>query len=156
MLGLMTLGHFLKDASGISGAASTFEDVYRFMVGNTLASMIAYLVAQTVDVHLFHFWKRLTKGKHLWLRNNLSTTFSQLVDTTAILSILYFANNLGDQVNSLGVLFSLIVSSYLFKFFFALFDTPLFYLGVWLLKDKVHEDPDEKSWGYRGFKKEAL
>ena len=156
MLGLMTLGHLLKDASGVSGAASTFEDVYRFMVGNTLASMIAYLVAQTVDVHLFHFWKRLTKGKHLWLRNNLSTTFSQLVDTTAILSILYFANNLGDNVNSLGALFSLIVSSYLFKFFFALFDTPLFYLGVWLLKDKVHEDPDEKSWGYRGFKKEAL
>ncbi|MCK4894145.1 MAG: queuosine precursor transporter [Calditrichia bacterium] len=156
MLGLMTLGHLLRDASGISGAVSTFEEVYRFMVGNTIASMIAYLVAQTIDVHLFHFWKRLTKGKHLWLRNNLSTTFSQLVDTTAILSILYFANNLGDNVNSLGALFGLIVSSYLFKFFFALFDTPLFYLGVWLLKDKVHEDPDEKSWGYRGFKKEAL
>ncbi|MBC8402436.1 MAG: queuosine precursor transporter [Candidatus Marinimicrobia bacterium] len=156
MLGLMTLGHLLQDASGVSGAASTFENVYRFMVGNTIASMIAYLVAQTIDVHLFHFWKRLTKGKHLWLRNNLSTTFSQLVDTTAILSILYFANNLGDNVNSLGALFGLIVSSYLFKFFFALFDTPLFYLGVWLLKDKVHEDPDELVWGYRGFKKEAL
>ncbi|MCK5330596.1 MAG: queuosine precursor transporter [Candidatus Marinimicrobia bacterium] len=156
MLGLMTLGHLLRDASGVSGAASTFENVYRFMVGNTIASMIAYLVAQTVDVHLFHFWKRLTKGKHLWLRNNLSTTFSQLIDTTAILSILYFANNLGDNVNSLGALFGLIVSSYLFKFFFALFDTPLFYLGVWLLKDKVHEDPDELVWGYRGFKKEAL
>lgn len=156
MLGLMTLGHLLRDASGISGAVSTFENVYRFMVGNTIASMIAYLIAQTIDVHLFHFWKRLTKGKHLWLRNNLSTTFSQLVDTTAILSILYFANNLGDNVNSLAALFGLIVSSYLFKFFFALFDTPLFYLGVWLLKDKVHEDPDELVWGYRGFKKEAL
>ncbi len=156
MLGLMTLGHFLKDASGISGAASTFEDVYRFMVGNTLASMIAYLVAQTVDVHLFHFWKRLTKGKHLWLRNNLSTTFSQLVDTTAILTILYVAKNLGDNVDSVGVLISLIISSYLFKFFFALFDTPLFYLGVYLLKDKVHDDPDEALWGYRGFAKEAL
>ncbi|HIO56167.1 MAG TPA: VUT family protein, partial [Candidatus Marinimicrobia bacterium] len=86
MLGLMTLGHFFPDAGGVSGATSTFESVYQFMVGNVIASMIAYLVAQTVDVHMFHFWKKLTKGKHLWLRNNLSTTASQLVDTTAILT----------------------------------------------------------------------
>lgn len=156
LLMLMTLGHFLPDASGVSGAASTFEDVYRFMVGNVIASMIAYLVAQTIDVHLFHFWKRLTKGRHLWLRNNLSTTASQLVDTIAILSILYLANNLGPDVNSISMLIQLIFASYLFKFFFALFDTPLFYLGVWLLKDKIHEDPDEQKWGYHSFKEEAL
>ena len=143
MLGLMTLGHFFPDAEGVSGATSTFESVYQFMVGNVIASMIAYLVAQTVDVHMFHFWKKLTNGKHLWLRNNLSTTASQLVDTTAILTILYYANNLGNNVNTLGDLLPLIYYSYLFKFFFALFDTPLFYLGVWVLKPKVHEDPEE-------------
>ena len=143
MLGLMTLGHFFPDAGGVSGATSTFESVYQFMVGNVIASMIAYLVAQTVDVHMFHFWKKLTKGKHLWLRNNLSTTASQLVDTTAILTILYYANNLGNNVNTLGDLLPLIYYSYLFKFFFALFDTPLFYLGVWALKPKVHENPEE-------------
>jgi uncharacterized integral membrane protein (TIGR00697 family) len=156
MLGLMTLGHYLPDATGVSGAASTFENVYRFMIGNVIASMIAYLIAQTVDVHLFHFWKRLTKGKHLWLRNNASTTFSQLIDTVAILSILYWANNLGPEINSIGRLINLIFASYLFKFFFALFDTPLFYLGVYLLKDKVHEDPDEEKWGYHSFKEGAL
>jgi len=156
MLGIMTAGHYLPDASGISGAASTFEEVYEFMVGNVIASMIAYLVAQTVDVHVFHFWKRLTKGKHLWLRNNGSTTFSQLVDTTSILTILYLANNLGPEINTIGKLAILIVNSYIFKFFFALFDTPLFYLGVWLLKERVHEDPDEKIWGYHSFREEAL
>jgi uncharacterized integral membrane protein (TIGR00697 family) len=156
MLGLMTLGHYLPDASGISGATSTFERVYEFMVGNVVASMIAYLVAQTVDVHLFHFWKRLTKGKHLWLRNNASTVASQLVDTTSILTILYFADNLGPQVDSIEKLITLIFYSYLFKFFFALFDTPLFYLGVYLLKEKVHDDPDEVLWGYKSFKEEAL
>jgi uncharacterized integral membrane protein (TIGR00697 family) len=156
MLALMTLGHYLPDASGVSGAASTFEEVYEFMVGNVIASMVAYLVAQTVDVHLFHFWKRITKGKHLWLRNNASTTFSQLVDTTSILTILYLANNLGPDINTIGKLIILIINSYLFKFFFALFDTPLFYLGVWLLKEKVHEDPDEKVWGYHSFREEAL
>jgi uncharacterized integral membrane protein (TIGR00697 family) len=156
MLLLMTLGHYLPDATGISGAASTFEQVYEFMVGNVIASMIAYLVAQTVDVHLFHFWKRLTKGKHLWLRNNASTTFSQLVDTVSILTILYFAGNLGPDIDSIGKLIPLIFASYLFKFFFALFDTPLFYLGVWLLKEKVHDDPDEQIWGHHTFGEEAL
>jgi uncharacterized integral membrane protein (TIGR00697 family) len=156
MLGLMSLGHFLPDASGVSGAASTFERVYQFMVGNVIASMFAYLVAQTVDVQIFHFWKRLTKGKHLWLRNNGSTTFSQLIDTIAILSILYWADNLGPDINTIGKLIRLIFASYLFKFFFALLDTPLFYLGVWFLKDKVHDDPDEKLWEHRSFRDEAL
>jgi uncharacterized integral membrane protein (TIGR00697 family) len=146
MLGVMTLGHLLPDASGISGAASTFEEVYQFMIVNVIASMIAYLVAQFVDVQIFHFWKQLTKGKHLWLRNNGSTTFSQLIDTISILSILYIADNLGPEINSLDRLFRLMFASYLFKFFFALLDTPFFYLGVRLLKTRIHEDPDEKEW----------
>ena len=156
MLGLMTLGHILPNAVGVSGAASTFDRVYEFMVGNVIASMIAYLIAQTVDVHLFHFWKRLTKGKHLWLRNNASTTISQLVDTTSILTILYLAENLGPEINTVGRLIELIFASYLFKFFFALCDTPLFYLGVYLLKEKIHEDPDEQKWGYHSFREEAI
>jgi len=140
MLGLMMLGHYLKDASGISGATSTFESVYEFMIGNVIASMIAYLIAQSVDVKLFHFWKTLTKGKHLWLRNNLSTVVSQLADTTAIMTILYLANNLGASIQSIGDLVGLIFASYIFKVLVALFDTPLFYLGVRLLKDKVAPD----------------
>ena len=137
MLGLMMLGHYLKDASGISGATSTSESVYEFMIGNVIASMIAYLIAQSVDVKLFHFWKNLTKGKHLWLRNNLSTVVSQLADTTAIMTILYLANNLGTSIQSIGDLVGLIFASYIFKVFVALFDTTLFYIGVWALKDKV-------------------
>ena len=140
MLGLMMLGHYLKDASGISGATSTFESVYEFMIGNVIASIIAYLIAQSVDVKLFHFWKTLTKGKHLWLRNNLSTVVSQLADTTAIMTILYLANNLGASIQSIGDLVGLIFASYMFKVLVALFDTPLFYLGVSLLKDKVAPD----------------
>lgn len=142
MLFLMSVNHWLPNTSGVSGGLNLFEGVYEFMIGNTVASMIAYLVAQTVDVRLFHFWKNLTKGKHLWLRNNASTTVSQLVDSTAILSILYLAGNLGEEINSIGALAILILNSYLFKFFFALFDTPLFYLGVKLFKD-FEEDPSD-------------
>lgn len=144
MLLVMSVGHWLPNTGGVSGGLPLFEGVYEFMVGNTIASMIAYLTAQTVDVRLFHFWKNLTGGKHLWLRNNASTMFSQLVDSTAILTILYLAGNLGDNVNSVGTLIILIINSYLFKFFFALFDTPLFYLGVRFLKH-YDEDPSGHS-----------
>jgi uncharacterized integral membrane protein (TIGR00697 family) len=144
MLLLMSIGHWLPNTGGVSGGLPLFEGVYEFMVGNTIASMIAYLTAQTVDVRLFHFWKKLTDGKHLWLRNNASTMVSQLVDSTAILSILYFTGNLGNNVNSVAALIILILNSYLFKFFFALFDTPLFYLGVRFLK-RYDEDPSGHS-----------
>ena len=135
MLLLMSINHWLPNSVGVSGGLDLFEGVYQFMVGNTIASMIAYLIAQSVDVRLYHFWKRLTKGKHLWLRNNASTTISQLVDSTAIITILYIAGNLDDAIDDAGAVIILILNSYLFKFFFALFDTPLMYLGVRLLKN---------------------
>lgn len=140
MLAVMSVNHWLPNAAGISGGESLFDGVYRFMVGNTLASMFAYLTAQTIDVRLFHFWKRLTKGRHLWLRNNASTMVSQLVDTVAILGILYLAGNFGDSVTTVGALVVLIVNAYWFKLMAALLDTPLFYLGVRYLR-QFDEDP---------------
>lgn len=139
ILAIMWLGHVLPDASGISGAGSTFESVYQFMKPNVIASMIAYLIAQSVDVKLFHFWKRLTDGKHLWLRNCGSTLCSQLLDTFCILSILYYFDNLGPDVTNLTVLWGLMLKSYTFKFLFALLDTPIFYVAVNLLRDKVEQ-----------------
>lgn len=91
-------------------------------------SMVAYLVAQFLDVRLFHFWKRLTKGKHLWLRNNGSTLISQFVDTAAVVTILFYGN---PNIN----LFSLILAGYVFKLLVALVDTPLFYVGAHLFRD---------------------
>ncbi|MFW6347153.1 MAG: VUT family protein, partial [Cyclonatronaceae bacterium] len=82
-----------------------------------------------------------TKGKHLWMRNNASTMVSQLVDSTAILSILYFSGNLGENIDGLVPLLILNFNSYLFKFLAALFDTPLIYLGVKLLY-RFEEDPE--------------
>ena len=141
MLAVMTASYYLPDAAGVSGGTTLFDGVYGFMVGNTIGSMIAYLVAQTVDVQLFHFWKRFTRGKHLWLRNNASTMVSQLVDSTAILTILYFAGNLGDNVTGAAALIILILNSYLFKFFSALLDTPVCYAAVHYFRD-YYEDPE--------------
>tara|TARA_R100001143_G_scaffold63587_1_gene72728 strand:- start:204 stop:980 length:777 start_codon:yes stop_codon:yes gene_type:complete len=140
LLLLMSVGHWFPNTYGVSGGLNLFEGVYDFVIANTVSSMIAYLIAQSVDVRLFHFWKRVTKGKYLWVRNNGSTMFSQLVDSSLILSILYFSGNLGENITTLGMLGILIINSYLFKFFFALFDTPIFYLAVWFFKE-YDEDP---------------
>ena len=59
---------------------NTFSEVFGLTGVAVGASMIAYLLAQFIDIRVFHFWKRLTKGKYLWLRNNASTFSSQLVD----------------------------------------------------------------------------
>ena len=110
----MWFGHILPDASGISGATSTFESVYAFMKPKVIASMVAYLIAQSIDVKLFHFWKKFTNGKHLWLRNLGSTLGSQILDTVCILSILYYSNNLGPDVTNLTILAGLMFKSYVF------------------------------------------
>ena len=104
----------------------------RWAFGAVAASMVAYLVAQLVDVHVFHFWKKLTRGKHLWLRNNGSTVVSQLVDTTAVILIThYFARALPINPDSPIVrqLLVFIATGYVFKLVMAMFDTIPFMIG---------------------------
>ena len=102
------------------------NDTYNLVFSNAwrviFASMIAYLSAQFLDVRLFHFWKKMTKGRHLWLRNNASTIGSQLVDTILVISVLFVGVWDTDQI------MSAIIDGWLFKMLVAFIDTPLFYL----------------------------
>ncbi|MFK7760307.1 MAG: queuosine precursor transporter [Phycisphaerales bacterium] len=116
-----------------AGRMPVFFEVRSLAFGAVAASMIAYLVAQLVDVHVFHFWKRLTKGKHLWLRNNGSTVVSQLVDTTAVILITHFyAKALPiDPDQKIWVqLMVFIGTGYAFKLIAALIDTLPFMYGT--------------------------
>ena len=124
-------GEIVRDAAG---RLPVFFEVRAAAFGAVTASMIAYLVAQLVDVHVFHFWKRVTKGKHLWLRNNGSTLVSQLVDTVAVILITYFFteqldNVVGDR-EVVGALAMLIATGYVFKIVMAGVDTVPFMLGA--------------------------
>tara|TARA_Y100000589_G_C27084719_1_gene601214 strand:- start:571 stop:873 length:303 start_codon:yes stop_codon:yes gene_type:complete len=95
-----------------------------------MASMTAYLVAQLIDIRIFHFIKKVTKSKYLWLRNNISTMFSQLVDTIIVNSIfLGFAMGLDTNL-----VIQIIIGNYIVKLLFAAIDTPLVYLCVNYLK----------------------
>lgn len=114
-----------------------FTKVFGATAIAVLASMVAYLLAQYIDIQLFHFWKRLTKGKHLWLRNNFSTFLSQFVDTFSVLFLLCSFGKIEWELFD-----TLLLSGFLFKVIIALLDTPLLYASVYLLRKRF-----KMRWG---------
>ena len=138
MLFIVSIANYTQAADfGID--SDTFSKVFGLSGAAVFASMVAYLVAQFIDVRLFHFWKKLTKGKHLWLRNNASTIFSQMIDTFSVLFLLCYFNVI--PWDMLGVLF---INGFLFKVFFAAFDTPFFYIISNILRKKFGLQLDEE------------
>jgi len=138
---LTASGDIARDAAG---RLPVFFEIRALTFGAVIASMIAYLAAQFVDVYLFHFWKRLTRGKHLWLRNNGSTLISQLVDTVAVILVThYYAHALpvDESRPILHQLLMFIAAGYTFKFIAALLDTGPFYLSVHYLSRYLQIDP---------------
>ena len=116
-----------------------FTTVFGSTAIAVLASMLAYLFAQFIDIQIYHFWKDLTEGKHLWLRNNFSTFCSQFVDTCTILLLLCsFGIIAWDKFTGL------LIAGVLFKVMIAALDTPFLYLGVYLFRKrfglKVNEE----------------
>ena len=112
--------------NSIKDMQNAYESVFTLPGFLISASMLAYLVAQLIDVRIFHYLKKVTNEKKLWLRNNLSTMFSQLIDTIIVNSIfLYFGLNL-----DWDIIIKIIIASYLFKIIIAFLDTPLVYIGV--------------------------
>ena len=121
-----------------------FFRVQHLAFGSVVASMCAYWVAQMCDVHLYHFWKKLTDGKHLWLRNNGSTMVSQFMDSFAVMTITHFyASGLPiDASQELWPqLWTFIMAGYVFKLVCAALDTVPFYFLVRWLSGYLEIDP---------------
>jgi hypothetical protein len=99
------------------------QTIFGFLPRILLGSIVAYLISQFLDIVLYQkIWDRLPKDKHLWIRNNLSTIISQLVDTLIFVPIAFLG------IYSSNVLWQIIFSTYLIKLFIALLDTPFMYL----------------------------
>ena len=114
------------------------QDSYNIILGATprivFASMVAYLVSQNHDVWAFHWWKRKTAGRHLWLRNNLSTMVSQLIDSVLFIGIAFTG------VYPAKAIAGMILGQYLIKVCIAVLDTPFCYMLVRLYaKDSEQE-----------------
>ncbi|WP_299431439.1 queuosine precursor transporter [uncultured Maribacter sp.] len=118
-------------ASPINDA--TFNSVFSLSPLAVLASMLAYLFAQFVDIQIYHFWKKVTKGKHLWLRNNFSTFFSQFIDTFTVVGLLCVF-----KVLPWDLFFGLVVSGFIFKIIIAFVDTPFLYFFVYIIRKRFN------------------
>lgn len=131
VLGVLLLAQQFTAIAGSPVDDETFNKVFGNSWRVIFASMTAYLCAQLIDVRIYHFWKEKTAGKHLWLRNNFSTVFSQLVDTTLVVCVLF----LGARSHSEIIQF--ILDGWLFKILCAFIDTPLLYASTAFIRNKL-------------------
>ena len=119
------------------------NEAYNYVFSNSLrlilASMIAFVISQHHDIWAFNFWKQKTNGRHLWLRNNLSTIVSQLLDSIIFMFIAFYR-----ATPELGAvqIFYMVLPLWALKVIFALLDTPFVYLGVrWLAAENIIDAP---------------
>ncbi len=101
-----------------------FSVVFSFAPRIVVASIIAFVVSQLHDVYAFHFWKKFTRGKHLWLRNNASTAASQAIDTVIFISVAFYG------VVPNAALLAMMMGQYVVKLAIAALDTPFIYAAT--------------------------
>jgi len=131
VLGVLLLAQQFTAIEGSPVDDETFNKVFGNSWRVIFASMTAYLCAQLIDVRIYHFWKKKTAGKHLWLRNNFSTVFSQLVDTTLVVCVLFIG------VRSSSEIVQFIIDGWIFKMLCAFVDTPLLYASTSFIRKKI-------------------
>ncbi|MBT8305391.1 MAG: queuosine precursor transporter [Maribacter sp.] len=130
-MGIVFLADFVPAIENSPVDNQVFSKVFALSPVAVLASMLAYLFAQYVDIAIYHFWKRLTKGRHLWLRNNFSTFLSQFIDTFTVVSLLCLF-----KVLPWSMFYGLVISGFLFKVMIAFLDTPFLYFFVYLIRKR--------------------
>ena len=130
-MGIIYIANSLPATDWSPVSDNLFSTVFGSAAVAVLASMLAYLFAQFVDIQIYHFWKRMTKGKHLWLRNNFSTFLSQFIDTATVLILLCSFGEI--EWNLFG---GLLLAGFLFKVLIAVIDTPFLYLFVYWFRKR--------------------
>lgn len=130
-MGILLMADIVPTSPNSPIDSSTFDAVFSLSPLAVLASMLAYLFAQFIDVRLYHFWKELTQGRMLWLRNNFSTFTSQLIDTLTVILLLCIFD-----VIPWHLFWGLLVSGFVFKVLVAAIDTPFLYLFVALFRKR--------------------
>ena len=138
-MGILLLANAVPAIENSPVDNNTFNQVFALSPIAVLASMIAYLLAQLVDIRIYHFWKKLTNGKMLWLRNNFSTFTSQLIDTVLVIGLLSIFG-----VLKWDLFWGLVISGFLFKILVAAFDTPLLYLFVGIFRKTFDLKPTDE------------
>ena len=138
-MGILLIANWVPALNNSPIDDTTFNQVFALSPVAVFASMIAYLLAQLVDIRIYHFWKNLTQGRMLWLRNNFSTFSSQLIDTVLVIGLLSIFG-----VLDWSLFWGLVLSGFLFKILVAFFETPFLYLFVGLFRRTFELKPNDE------------
>lgn len=139
VLGVISLAQWVPATVWSPVSDGEFDHVFGQTVLAVGASMAAYLIAQFLDVRIFHYWKQRTGGRKLWLRNNFSTIPSQFVDTVVVLVLLCSVGEI-----EWGLFGALLINGFGFKVLIAALDTPLVYAGSALIRRRFGLEPGQE------------
>lgn len=133
---LMNLALVFQPLAGDEFAATTHDatsTIFKLMPRIALASLTAYLFSQRHDVWAYHFWKkRFSKDSQIWLRNNLSTMVSQLIDSSVFVLIAFYG------VFETDILIEIFITTYILKWVVAAADTPFIYWAKRIFKKDIY------------------
>lgn len=134
----------VDDAGNSFNIDFAFRKIFRQGLGIIIGSLVAFLIAQLLDVFIFQRLRGLTGRKMIWLRATGSTLISQFIDSFVVLGIAFyvFGNWNMEQIISVGIM------NYIYKFVVAVILTPLIYLAHYLIdnylgKEIAHQMADE-------------
>lgn len=136
------LSVIMAPADRFAETNSAFVTIFSGSARIFLASIVAFLISQFHDLWAFEFWKAKTKGRFLWLRNNLSTMVSQAIDTVIFMFLAFY--QLTPQFDAAYV-WELTIPYYILKIILAFLDTPFVYLGVKWLRPQPGLESNEKK-----------
>lgn len=126
---LITIG--FKPSTG-DWAQESLSNVFTPLSRFFIASMIAYLLSQYFDIWIYNFIKKITTNKYLWLRNNLSTILSSLIDNTIFSLLAWIILNPNPEI-LYKVITTYILGTYFLRVLIAIVDTPFLYVSKFFL-----------------------
>jgi len=141
----LTPNNYWLNINSVDNHGNPFNIDYAYNIiflqstGIIIGSIIAFLIAQILDVIVFHKLKKMTKGKFIWLRATGSTLISQFIDSFVVLFIAFYLLAPNDKVWSLSQVFSVGFDNYTFKFIIAILITPLIYFAHYLIDNYMGE-----------------
>ncbi len=141
ILMLVTIGIQPAEDEWVSMVQESLAILFTPMTSIFLASMIAYLISQYFDIWFFSYLKTVSSNKLLWLRNNVSTAVSSLIDNT-IFSIFAWIILNPNPFPLSDVIMTFILGVYLLRVFIAILDTPFIYLAKYFIPEEKNSSPE--------------
>jgi len=141
ILMLVTIGIQPAEDEWVSMVQESLAILFTPMTSIFVASMIAYLISQYFDIWFFSYLKTVSSNKLLWLRNNVSTAVSSLIDNT-IFSIFAWIILNPNPFPLSDVIMTFILGVYLLRVFIALLDTPFIYLAKYFIPKEKNSSPE--------------